>query len=223
MQTMRSIRTKRWSILLPSSITLNFISMKLRSVTGCTLCIAHWSIYLTSYCSMSVRCLLPVRLKRTLAENQKWPPLLAKTVVRIELSNFQPWSWLGYLACVLSATNWPCKQPVQGSLLVVLQCQARILLHRAECLWSFYNENLNWDWTLRVTQSKLSIAQSKHNFYCLHHRSWHKHINGCSNLRGWVTNFWQAECWRHKRLKLSRGRSGRRPRRTKLPLGQQRP
>ena len=36
-------------------------------------------------------------------------------------------------------------------------------------------------------QSILSIAQSKYDFYCLHHRSWHKHINGCSNLRGWVT------------------------------------
>ena len=76
-------------------------------MSGCTLCIAHWSIYLTSYCSMSVRCLLQVRLKRTLAENKKGPPLLAKTGVRIELSNCQPWGWLGYLVCVLSATNWP--------------------------------------------------------------------------------------------------------------------
>ena len=95
--------------------------------------IVYGSIHLTSYCSAIAIGLNTVgQVIKNFGKKQKGTPLVNHEVDKVTLS-----------VCCRTPTGLGqlglCTQPVHRDLLVVLQSQARILLHRADCLWLAVN------------------------------------------------------------------------------------
>ena len=90
----------------------------------------YGSIHLTSYCSASAIIGLNTagQVIQNFGKKQKRTPLVNYEVDKV-------------IPCLCAAGHQLAlaKQPVHRDLLVVLQSQARILLHRADCLWLAVN------------------------------------------------------------------------------------